>query len=198
MPPEGRRHTPTLTELIVLDRSRRRCALCFHIDGDLTEKHGQIAHADKDPTNSAEDNLVWLCLPHHSVFDSKTSQHKNYTSAEVKRARDTLYEAVMQGRHTPRPLVSVQGRNADRATLSDTIQRLSEVIQRFRDWTFDGTSFPVERIEPIEIFLWQRRGPEVEFVDNELEAIRKLLIDALDRFSRLIVSGTRPGPGQEG
>src|ERR1017187_8108433 len=36
-----------------------------------------------DRTNRAEDNLAWMCLPHHSLFDSKTSQHKNYRSEEA-------------------------------------------------------------------------------------------------------------------
>jgi hypothetical protein len=30
----------------VLVKSARRCMLCFHLNGDLTEKHGQIAHLD--------------------------------------------------------------------------------------------------------------------------------------------------------
>src|SRR4051812_35691489 len=72
MAKEPRKRTPPEIELSVLDKSRRRCALCFQFAGDLTEKRGQIAHMDDNPANYAEDNLAFFCLDHHSVFDSKT------------------------------------------------------------------------------------------------------------------------------
>lgn len=86
-------------ETAVLARSARRCTLCFHLTGDLKEKLGQIAHLDDDPSNRAEVNLAWMCLEHHSLYDSKTKQHKNYTIAEVKKARDKLYGAIASGEH---------------------------------------------------------------------------------------------------
>lgn len=58
----------------------------FHLDGDLKEKHGQIAHLDGNRSNRAKDNLAFICLPHHSVFDSTTRQHKNYTAHTQTRA----------------------------------------------------------------------------------------------------------------
>jgi hypothetical protein len=55
-----RKKTPVDIETAILANSARRCTLCFHLNGDLTEKIGQIAHLDKDPSNGAEDNLaVW-------------------------------------------------------------------------------------------------------------------------------------------
>jgi hypothetical protein len=69
------------------------------LSGDLDEKIGQIAHLDKDPSNYAEDNLAFMCLEHHTLFDSTTSQHKNYTLREVKTARRKLYEAITQRKH---------------------------------------------------------------------------------------------------
>jgi hypothetical protein len=80
-----------------LTQSLRRCALCFHLHKDTQEKKGQIAHLDRRRSNSTEDNLVFLCLSHHSDYDSTTSQHKNYTIAEVKDARDALYRWVKRG-----------------------------------------------------------------------------------------------------
>jgi hypothetical protein len=88
---------PAPVETAVLKKSRRRCALCFYLKRDLTIKHGQIAHLDHDRTNNAERNLVYLCLEHHSLFDSKTSQHKNFTRSEVRCARDGLYKAIAKG-----------------------------------------------------------------------------------------------------
>ncbi|MGO9271159.1 MAG: hypothetical protein ACLQOO_13040 [Terriglobia bacterium] len=86
-------------ETAVFSKSARRCALCFQLNGDLAEKDGQIAHLDQDRSNSAEDNLAWMCFRHHDRYDSKTSQHKNYTIGEVKAARAKLYEAIASGKH---------------------------------------------------------------------------------------------------
>lgn len=94
-----RKHTPVDTETDVLIKSARRCTLCFYLSHDLREKIGQIAHLDKDPSNYDEDNLAFMCLEHHTLFDSKTSQHKNYTVKEVKAARVRLHEAIAQGHH---------------------------------------------------------------------------------------------------
>ncbi|MGA2769567.1 MAG: hypothetical protein ABSG26_02000 [Bryobacteraceae bacterium] len=93
-----RKPTPPEIEKIVLTKSRRRCALCFHLDGDTRQKKGQIAHLDHRRAYGIEDNLAWLCLDHHSEYDSVTSQHKNYTIAEVKDARQALYWWIMRQR----------------------------------------------------------------------------------------------------
>jgi len=60
----------------------------------MTEKQGQIAHLDQNPANSSEDNLAFLCLTHHSLYDSQTNQHKNFTLGEVRASRAELYEAL--------------------------------------------------------------------------------------------------------
>src|ERR1035441_5717735 len=95
----NRKRVPTEIETAVLTKSARRCTLCFLLSGDLTEKPGQIAHLDQDPSNYTEDNLAFMCLVHHSLYDSHTSQHKNYTIAEVKAGRVRLYEAIAQQEH---------------------------------------------------------------------------------------------------
>jgi hypothetical protein len=95
----ARRKIPGDAEQSVLIKSARRCALCFHLSGDLSEREGQIAHLDHDPSNSGEENLVFLCLSHHSLYDSRTSQHKNYTIIEVKAARKKLYAAIAAAEH---------------------------------------------------------------------------------------------------
>ena len=40
------------------------------------------------------DNLAFLRLPHDSLYDSKTSQHKDDTTLEVKPARRKLLEHI--------------------------------------------------------------------------------------------------------
>jgi hypothetical protein len=103
-----RKPVPPKIETDILIKSARRCTLCFHLFGDLSEKQGQIAHLDKDRSNFAAGNLAFMCLDHHTLFDSKTSQHKNYTIQEVKTARKRLYEAIARNDH-------VQGAAATRS-----------------------------------------------------------------------------------
>ncbi len=162
----------------------------------MTEKRGQIAHLDHNPANFVEANLAWLCLEHHSEFDSRTSQHKNYTVAEVKKARDDLYVAIQAFQHLAVPAVRTEGRNADQNTLKDIIQTLSGTIGRLRDSSFNGTSFSIAWFDPISEFLRERHGPEFEFVDTELETNRKAMIDRLNRFNTLIATTAKPVPGQ--
>ncbi len=94
--PARKNPTPDV-ENSVLIRSARRCALCFHLDRDTRQRRGQIAHLDRRRSNSIEDNLAFLCLDHHTDYDSTTSQHKNYTIDEVKTARSALYKWVKKG-----------------------------------------------------------------------------------------------------
>lgn len=93
----SRKRTPDQTEADVLIASRRRCALCYGLFGVLDQKRGQIAHADRDPSNAEFDNLAFLCLPHHDEYDSKTSQSKRFTPAELIAYRKRLYDRVGQG-----------------------------------------------------------------------------------------------------
>lgn len=92
----SRPKVPVETQTRVITLSRRRCALCFGLEGDLSVKRGQIAHLDHNPSNNELDNVVFLCLPHHDEYDSPTSQSKGLQLKEVKIYRESLYEAVSQ------------------------------------------------------------------------------------------------------
>jgi hypothetical protein len=129
-------------ELAVLDKSRRRCALCFHISGDLTEKHGQIAHLDHDRTNSVEENLAFFVSMHHSLYDSKTSQHKNYSDDEVRQAREALYAAIRDERHLHASFVPTTGRQADKRTMDEIMavfEDEDEDVEFFRRLDFNNS-----------------------------------------------------------
>ena len=90
----NRKRIPSLAETNVLALSRRRCCLCFFLCGDSRIKKGQIAHIDGNSGNADETNLAFLCWDHHDQLDSKTSQSKNLTVEEVRRARALLYKAM--------------------------------------------------------------------------------------------------------
>lgn len=97
-----RKKVSDATQAEVLVKSRRRCCICFGLNRDDSIKRGQIAHVDKDSSNSVEDNLVFLCFDHHDGFDSTTRQSKNLTQAEVKAYRDELYQNFAAWRMTSR------------------------------------------------------------------------------------------------
>lgn len=216
MTKQTRKRTPGPTELSILDKSRRRCALCFQLVGDLSEKHGQIAHLDGDPANVAEDNLAWLCLEHHSKYDSTTSQHKNYTIAEVKSARTRLHKAIENDEHLtggkdaagsietdskppPKPPWKPPP-ETDRAQLADLIATMTVVDQDARSMyrnTYDmlryhdfGGSFYLRDLDPLRELA--NRGVEHEFLDDELEGLRITFVKAASEFLSFIGRYTYP------
>jgi hypothetical protein len=188
-----RKRTPGPTELSILDKSRRRCALCFQLVGDLKETRGQIAHLDGNPANAAEDNLVWLCLEHHSLYDSRTSQHKNYTMAEVKSARTRLYKAIENDEHLTGGKGAAGGIETDRARLADLVATMTASERTsllLRQHDFGGSPFYLSEISPLEDLAG--RGVEHEFVDDELEGLRITFITAAREFLSFIIKYTYP------
>ncbi|MFC1761177.1 hypothetical protein ACFL6U_03755 [Planctomycetota bacterium] len=96
----ARKSISPYVESAVLTASARRCAFCFGIDHDYTEKAGQIAHVDQDSSNPSFENLAWLCLEHHDRYDGATSQSKGLTRRELEEYREKLYEEVQRNRTT--------------------------------------------------------------------------------------------------
>jgi hypothetical protein len=76
----------------VLIQCRRRYALCFGLDGRTGVKEGQIAHADRDNANNRAENLVWLCLHHHEMYDRRSQQSRRFTERELLTHRAALLE----------------------------------------------------------------------------------------------------------
>ncbi len=78
------------TEAQVLLDCKRRCCLCYYLGGDKSPRKGQVAHLNRERSDSRPDNLVFLCFEHHDEYDSQTSQSKNLTPLEVRHYRDLL------------------------------------------------------------------------------------------------------------
>ena len=93
-----RKRPADVTQFEVLYSSARRCCVCFALDRDYSEKKGQIAHLDRDPSNNSLNNLAWLCLEHHDAYDTRTSQSKGLSESEVRRYRQLLYDEVVKRR----------------------------------------------------------------------------------------------------
>ena len=184
-----RKRVPQEVEFAVLAKSARRCSLCFRLKGDLTEKLGQIAHLDKNSANSIEDNLVWMCLEHHSLYDSTTKQHKNYTMPEVKAARAELYRLVEEGEYL-QPTVGRRHLQADRETLHDLMRMVPsngtiELLRR----KF-GSSFRWGWLKDIKNFYCERGGPDHEFLDPELETSRQKFRESCKKLLGLLARET--------
>jgi hypothetical protein len=82
---------PRETETAVLLLSRRRCAFCFGVDNDVTRKKGQLAHINRKRNDNRQENLAFLCLPHHDEYDTKHSQSKSLTPGELRKYVTKLY-----------------------------------------------------------------------------------------------------------
>lgn len=95
----SRKNAASETEARVLTASARRCALCYGLHGDLGRKQGQIAHIDRDPSNSVESNLAFLCFDHHDEFDTRTSQAKGVTMRELAGYKAELEQAIANKEH---------------------------------------------------------------------------------------------------
>jgi hypothetical protein len=195
----SRKPIPDDTQHRVLDRSLRRCALCIHFDNDWGQKEGQLAHLDQDPSNCGEDNLAYLCLPHHDDYDTKRRQTKNLTAREAKTARDRLYQFIENGGDLATAGAQPRGRAADQHTLADIQVLMAKVPTWFlRGPNFAGCSFSTHDIENFRVVVQHRAEPQHEFIDAELEELRRRFIDNGEVLSRMIARRLRRVPEQEG
>src|SRR5215510_508909 len=186
------RKKPTLnTEEAVLTKSARRCALCYGLDGNLRRRRGQIAHIDHDRTNSAEDNLGYLCFDHHDEYDSKTSQSKRITPREFQNYRDRLYEAIARGLHhdrsnRPKDGVSSEVRSHDQQAfrVGDAILSEDKLYDILRKLSGDHTYFGNDG-SAIRSFTTHYLAESKRFVlEDILEPLDELLkaLSALNEF----------------
>lgn len=89
-----RKAIPDPVQNAVLLKCRRRCCLCFWLDGNDDVKKGQLAHLDHDNSNPDEQNIVFLCYDHHEEYDGRTSTSKGLTEGEIRRWRDELHKEM--------------------------------------------------------------------------------------------------------
>lgn len=89
-----RKKVPDEVQKQVLLQSRRRCCLCFWLDGIDEVVKGQIAHLDQDASNNKIENLAFLCFDHHDEYDSRPNVSKGLQQREVAQWRDELYKEM--------------------------------------------------------------------------------------------------------
>lgn len=145
----------------VVVRSRRRCCICYGLHRDIDIKKGQIAHLDQNSSNDSLDNLAYLCLEHHDMFDSSTRQSKGPTIAEVKTYREELYNIIDYAWKQP-------------VTLGDTSVIPPSIEGRFF-WESSNSSAEIEitrldseQVKVIGTALWgtkHKYGPHIGELD---------------------------------
>jgi hypothetical protein len=68
--------------------------MCWGLHNVDKVTDGQIAHLDRDRTNAAIENLVYLCLECHKVYDTKNNRVQSFTGGELSYYRDLLYRRL--------------------------------------------------------------------------------------------------------
>jgi len=112
-------------EVRVIKRCRRRCCICYGLKRDDSIKQGQIAHLDRDPSNNAIENLTFLCLEHHDLYDGRTSQSKNFTPDEVEGYRDEIESKFSAWCHETGQLLNFLADYIDLETMADVAEKIA-------------------------------------------------------------------------
>jgi hypothetical protein len=113
-----------------------------------------------------EDNLVYLCLSHHNQYDAKSVQGKAVVAAELRQARDHLYQFL--GPASERPLTFTL--EIDRSFESFTEREQQRLIHLIKE--------AIGRSDDIQIVKRRRGSIKVDIQLEPEEAL--LLIAAID------------------
>lgn len=141
-----RRPASKSIEKDVLTASRRRCCLCVFLVGRDEVRKGQIAHINRDRSDSRFENLVFLCLEHHDEYDGRTSQSKGFSGEEVRAYRDQLYRK--NGEFPSASEIKAMAESAELAPLPETTE-YELVRRRFSDelnFTAASWRFPLWQV----------------------------------------------------
>ncbi|MCO6458599.1 MAG: hypothetical protein J5I93_25105 [Pirellulaceae bacterium] len=188
----NRKHIPIETETKILMESARRCALCFGLKGDLSRKAGQIAHIDRDASNADEANLVYLCLEDHDEYDSKTSQSKGITAAELTEYKKRLNAAIADGEHAVQQAsasnddaraAAILGHDKRIFQTSDQILGESSLIE-FLDQLQTDDSYIITDARRLDRFRRMFTETGNQYINQELATSLSSLLSALDAILR--------------
>jgi hypothetical protein len=106
--------------------------MCFGLRGSREVKDGQIAHLGRDRSSVNIDDLAYLCLECHKVYDSKSNRVQSYTAGEIRHYRGQLYRAL--GHDQMEWTLTVR---ADRSQYVLVKQRVQEAHSILSDCTSD-------------------------------------------------------------
>lgn len=98
-----RRPVPRTIEVYLLFRSEHTCCICR-----IRNKHVQIHHIDRNPSNNKPDNLAVVCLDCHSQVTGRSGLGKAYSASEVRMYKRSWEQQVLQSRGVRRPALRYQ------------------------------------------------------------------------------------------
>ena len=188
----ARKQISRKTQAAVMIKSRNRCALCFYWYNDPSVKAGQLAHIDRRPANSAEENLAFLCLEHHDQYDSKPSQTKRVMPEVLMAAKHELQLAVADGCHfSSHAAAIIAGRETDRMRLEALIVSMRQPMHLLRGMSFASQSFSYLQLDGLDTLVSASVGAEHEFINPDLEVYRQELIQACESLFHELLTRTR-------
>jgi hypothetical protein len=162
-----RKRFPKIVETKVLVESRRRCALCFGLDGDTAEKEGQLAHVDRNSSNQTMENAAFLCTTHHARYDSQSMQTKRHTADELKAYRRMLYE-YLQSQSRAWPDTLAPSRNLRRGKVGVSVEVYERRVTHYRATREFVRSVVAEgKVEFVQIFKFAADTDEALFLFDE-------------------------------
>ena len=201
----NRKRIPIETETKILMESARRCALCFGLKGDLSRKAGQIAHIDQDASNADETNLVYLCLEDHDEYDSKTSQSKGITAAELTEYKKRLNAAIANGEHVAQQAsvnkddtraAAIEGHDKRIFETSDQILSEASLIE-FLDQLQTDDSYIITDARRVDRFRRMFTETGNQYINDELATSLSSLLAAIDAILRFTALNFFVYPNQQ-
>ena len=66
--------------------------MCFGLKDVDVENRGQLAHLDGNPKNNKIQNLAFLCVPCHGLYDADSDQFLAYTADEIRYYQELLHK----------------------------------------------------------------------------------------------------------
>jgi hypothetical protein len=144
------------------------------------------------------ENCMPLCLDCHAEVASYNPRHpigRKFTSAELTGHRDRLYEEVRNG-VWPRA-VPATNLDMDRKTLAEIVGALPSdgAIQWARELEFRWL-FSTRGLPPLLAFAHQYCSrPDKEFLDHDLEAMRRQFLSAIFELNAAVINFTTPARG---
>lgn len=125
----SRKTISSKTQVNILTKCRRRCAFCTFLDKNFDIQKGQLAHIDRDSSNSDESNLAYLCQKHHDEYDTINSQTKKIQTGELITAKSELEKYIKE--HFSENLVAVE-LSSEKLDLPDNTESVTNSVYNLR------------------------------------------------------------------
>jgi len=169
----------------------RCCCLCHKFCGGKIELNHIIQEADDGPQTL--DNCIPVCFDCHADVGHYNKSHprgKKYTAAELRGHRDAWYAKVAA---SGGPTASDAHLQLDRKLFS----KLSEILPIAGSMAFIRElnveiPFCFKELHDLPTFWRFCEGPDAEFMDADLDAIRAALARAAFNFHGLLGQNTFP------